>query len=274
MKITSKKEKAIQTVQKEFPFKGYIQSTEAHLGIAKTILRWLRPGAKILDFGAGPADKTAVLSLLGFKCTACDNLQDDWHKIEGNREKIFAFSQKFGIRYEMIKDRELPFKKGEFDMVMLHDVLEHLHNSPRDLLNDLLEFVKPEGYLFITVPNAVNLRKRIAVIFGRTNLPNFESYYWYPGFWRGHIREYVKDDLAKLAKFLNLDILELRSCHHMLGTKPAFTRFVFVVLTFFFRGWRDSWLLVARKKPNWKPKKSLSKDELNRILGRFTTYQY
>jgi hypothetical protein len=33
----------------------------------------------------------------------------------------------------------LPFDKCSFDMIMLHDVLEHLHDSPRDLLNDLFE---------------------------------------------------------------------------------------------------------------------------------------
>ena len=58
-------------------------------------------------------------------------------------------------------------------MVMSHDVLEHLHHSPRDLLNDLCELIKPNALLFITVPNAVNIRKRIDVLRGKTNLPDY-----------------------------------------------------------------------------------------------------
>jgi hypothetical protein len=41
------------------------------------------------------------------------------------------------------------------------------------------------------------------------NLPPFDQYYWYPGPWRGHIREYVKSDLAMLSDYLDLEVLEL-----------------------------------------------------------------
>ena len=211
---------------------------------------------------------------MGLSVQLCDDLLDDWHMIGNNREKILTFAQKINIPYKITKDNKFSFKKFEFDMVMMHDVLEHLHNSPCSLLNDLLECVKPEGYLFLTVPNAVNLRKRISVLFEKTNLPAFDSYYWYPGIWRGHIREYVKSDLIELSSYLNMEILELRSCHHMLRVLPVFTRQFFFFLTYIFPGFRDSWLLVAKKKPNWKPKKYLSRNELDQILHRFTTYRY
>lgn len=265
---------ALQIIQREFPFQGYIQSKETYLDITNTVLRWLKPGAKILDFGAGPCDKTAIISLIGFKCTACDDLLDDWHTTGNNKEKILAFAQKMGITYKIIKDNNFLFKKCEFDMVMMHDVLEHLHNSPCSLLNDLLVCVKPEGYLFVTVPNAVNLRKRISVLFGKTNLPAFESYYWYPGIWRGHIREYVRDDLVKLSNYLNMEILELHSCHHMIRKLPVLARHFFSFLTLIFPGFRDTWLIVAKKRPNWRPKKYLPRNELSQILSRFTSYRY
>lgn len=255
-------EKAIQLIRKEFPFAEHMNPGQGvYRNIVKTVLRYLKPGDKILDFGAGPCDKTAVMSLLGFKCVAFDDLQDDWHKIEGNRKKIFAFAKKFNICYKTMEGNEFTFKKGEFDMIVVNDVLEHLHDSPRDLINDLLQFVRPEGYLFVTVPNAVNLRKRIAVFFGKTNLPSFENYYWYPGKWRGHVREYVKDDLERLSEYLNLEVLELRSCHHMISKLPSFARPIFILLTSIFPGWRDSWLLVAKKKLEWKSRKSIHKVE-------------
>ena len=72
----------------------------------------------------------------------------------------------------------MPFSHELFDMVMMHDVLEHIHDTPRELLNDLLELLKPQGLLFVTVPNQVNIKKRIKVVMGRTNLTAFETFYW------------------------------------------------------------------------------------------------
>jgi len=261
---------AIERSAKEFPFDGYINPTlameGAHSNIANTVLRYLQPGSKILDVGCGPCDKTAVLQYLGFVCSTYDDLQDAWHRLPGNREKILSFAQKCGIDFRQSSGGKPPFKKNSFDMVMLHDILEHLHDSPRDMLNDLLELVKPEGLLFITVPNAVNIRKRIDVLCGRTNLPPFDQYYWYPGPWRGHIREYVKSDLAMLSDYLDLEVLELRSCDHMLAKLPHSIRPAYRFITSIFSGWKDSWLLVARKSKDWSAKKELPQNELNQIV--------
>lgn len=239
----------------------------AYLNIAKTVLRYLQPGDRILDFGSGPCDKTAVIQTLGFKCSAYDDLQEIWHKAGRNRDKIIAFAKEFGIDFKIAIDDRFPFEENSFDMLMMHDVLEHLHDSPRDLLNDLLMLVKPEGYFFATVPNAVSTRKRIYVLFGKTNLPPFRHYYWYPGPWRGHIREYTKDDLAELSEYLNLDIVELRSCHHMLSKLPTVVLPVYLAVTSVFTGWKDSWLLVAKKRTGWVPRKPLPQNELVKILS-------
>lgn len=269
-------EEAIRLVRQNCPFEGYMDPAKrAYRDIARTVLKYLEPPARILDFGAGTCDKTAILSALGFECSACDDFGDHWYMLPGNREKILTFAHNFNVRYCVIDDEtNFPFEKGEFDMLMMHEVLEHLHDSPRDLVNDLLEFVKPEGYFFVTVPNAVNLMKRARVVFGRTNLPSFQYYYWYPNPWRGHVREYVRDDVVKLTEYLNLDCTELRSCHHLVHGAPVFLRPVWVALTNIFTGGRDSWLLVAKKKPDWAPKKSLPQEELYAILDRYTSHKY
>lgn len=267
---------AIQRTIDEFPFKGFMVPEKtvkgAYSNTARTALRYLKPGSKILDFGCGACDKTGILQLLGFQCSACDDLQDDWHKIPGNREQIISFANKYGIDFRMPDAGKLPFAKNSFDMIMLLDVIEHLHDSPRDLLNDVLELARPDGLLFITVPNAVNIRKRLDVLRGKTNLPGFAGYYWYPGAWRGHVREYVRDDLVELAEYLNLEVLELRACDHMLLKVPAFIRPVYLFLTSIFQGWKDSWMLVAKKRPGWSAKKTLPPKELAAILGKNSFY--
>jgi len=270
-------EQAMQHVVKRFPFDGYVAEgktrNSAYSTIASTVLRHLRPGSKILDFGCGPCDKTAVLQFLGYQCSGYDDLQDDWHKLPGNLQKILAFAQEAGIDLRLAQG-DMPFQKHSFDMVMLHDVIEHLHDSPRGLLNSLLELVKPEGLLFVTVPNAVNIRKRIDVLFGKTNLPCFDDYYWYPGSWRGHVREYVRDDLRKLAEYLKLEVLELSGCDHMLQKLPNRLQPAYLMITNTFTGWKDSWLLVAKKTKGWIPVDELPEEKLAAILGKSTPYKY
>jgi SAM-dependent methyltransferase len=241
---------AINKLNNEFPFKGYIlpEFSRIYTDIAATCQKFLQPGSKILDFGSGPCDKTAVLQSLGYDCHACDDLGDDWHKQDGNDRKIIAFAEKCGIKFTRTGSGPLPYEKNYFDMVMLHHVIEHLHDSPRGLLNDLLELVKPGGLLMITVPNATNIRKRIDVAIGKTNYPDFSGYYSYPGQWRGHIREYARGDLKLLAGFLGLEQLELRGCDNMLQQVPLSLRICYLTVTKLFDGWKDSWLLLARKE--------------------------
>ena len=250
-------EAAIDRMLAEFPFGDYVAAGKSARGtyrnIAGTALRHLAPGARILDAGCGPCDKTAVLQHLGFRCAAYDDLQDAWHGDPGAREQILAWTERCGIDFRVADAGSPPFAAGSFDMIMLHDVLEHLHDSPRSLLTDLLALARPGGLLFVTVPNAANIRKRIALLRGGTNLPPFADYYWYPGPWRGHVREYVRADLLQLAAYLDLEILELRSCDHMLRRVPRAARSAYLLLSSVFRGWKDTWLLVAKKRPDWKP---------------------
>ena len=261
-------EEAISRIRSEFPFPGYTQPhTDAYRNIGQTLRRYLPPGASILDFGSGPCDKSALACMLGFQVAACDDLSDDWHKAEGHREKIRAFAAGTQVDFRLLEGTSLPFAAGSFDMVMLHDVLEHLHDSPRELLNDLLEMTKDDGLLFITVPSAVNIRKRLDVLRGRTNLPYFDGYYWYPGPWRGHIREYTKGDLQKLCQFLDLDILELRGCDHMVYKLSPLVKKLYLMCMAPFPELKDSWTLVARKRPKWRPRKSLPEEELKKIFG-------
>ena len=64
-----------------------------------------------------------------------------------------------------------------------------------------MRVLKPDGTLLIEVPNAANARKRLALLFGRTNYLPYCLFY-YSSDYRGHIREYVSDDLNQLAQNL------------------------------------------------------------------------
>jgi SAM-dependent methyltransferase len=250
-------ENAWARIKEYFPFKDYIRESRksGYFQMVRKVVKWSNRDAKVLDFGAGPCDKTGLFSLIGMEVTAFDTLEDKWHKLNNNREKIIQFANRIGIDYYLADGGGgFTFPDKQYDIIMLHNVIEHLHSSPRSILNKLLPYLKPRGILSITVPNAANLRKRIHLLLGKTNYNRFEYFYWYPGLWQGHIREYVKNDLLLLNKFLGLKLIELTSYHLQLDALPQRARELFVGFTYFFPGCRDSWMLIARKPPDWQPR--------------------
>lgn len=261
---------AFDLVRSQFPFDGYVElNKDGILSLARTVGAHLPVGSSILDFGSGPCDKTAALQVMGYRCAAYDDLADGWHNQSDNRERIMAFVNQVGIDFRVAFPGEpLPFEPETFDLVMANDILEHLHDSPRDLLLDLIGLLVPNGLLLITVPNAVNIRKRLAVLRGKTNLPDFHDYYWYEGPWRGHVREYTRGDLVALASFLDLEVVELHGVHHMLRRLNFPARQLHVAACTIFDGWKDSWVLVARRPTNWAPRRHLEGDDRKRLMHR------
>ncbi len=257
---------AIEQVKKSFPFENYIDDNlTPYLTVGETVEKYLPSGSKVFDLGSGPCDKTAIAQVLGMHCTAVDDLMDDWHLRGDNRKKIETFAKGMGIEFS----REYtPLEEKYFDMVMLNDVLEHIHDSPRDLMNSLVAGLKEGAYLFVTVPNLANIRKRLDLMRGRTNLPRYDLYYWYKGPWRGPQREYTRGDLVSFCNNLGVDIVELTTTHHMLQNLPVRAHSAYKLATRVFPDWRDTWVLVARKPKGWQPRHELSEAEFAQIYGQ------
>lgn len=250
-------EAAVESASAVFPFAGYIsEQRDSIVNIARTVHKHVPAGGRILDFGCGPGDKTTVLAAMGYECTGCDDLSDPWHLSGDNRGTITRFLLSRGVDFRLTgADCELPagVTSKRYDLVLLCDVLEHLHSSPRRLLVSLAGLLKNEGLLLITVPNAANLRKRFSLLAGKTNLPPFDQYYFHPeAQWRGHVREYVRDDLERMAKHLCMTIVELRSCHHMLRRLPILWRLPYRAGTLLCPGVRDTWVAVFQKPSGWR----------------------
>lgn len=256
---------AFDWIQDNFPFENYIPQARmsSYFEMPDAIFKYCGTDAKILDFGAGPCDKTAMLSLRGFDVTAYDDFGDNWYKKDGNKDKILEFAKNSGINYKMPdKDGNFNFEEKSFDVLILNNIIEHLHNSPRDFINELLKFLKPGGYLIVDVPNAANFRKRIDLLLGRTNYPSFSSYYWSPNPWRGHNREYVKNDLVQLNDYLKLNMMEVSDHHYHLDKLSKFATIIFKLICKIIPGVRESWIYVGQKPEGWMPNLIPSQKEL------------
>ena len=171
---------------------------------------------------------------------------------------ILSFAESEKIKFTLIKDGRIPYyQRAYFDAVLLLDVIEHWHNSPRELLNTLIKYLKPGGYLFVGMPNSVNIRKRISVVMGKTNYCSLESFYFCGEPWRGHVREYTQTETEQLVKYQGLNIVHSFCINTMINKhnilKNNYLKLIYKILTNIFPRWRDSILVVGQKPEYWKP---------------------
>ena len=76
------------------------------------------------------------------------------------------------------------------------EVLEHLHTSPRHVLDFLRTIVAPGGVLILQTPNAVAFHKRLYMLCGRNPFELFREDLCRPG----HYREYTLAELGSYAR--------------------------------------------------------------------------
>lgn len=92
-----------------------------------------------------------------------------------------------------------------YDLIICAEVMEHLYSSPVILLQNFYNSLKSNGVLMIQTPNAVALKNRIKLLFGknpydipRENVKN-----------PGHFREYTVKELADIAQKAGFELQEI-----------------------------------------------------------------
>lgn len=250
----------VDRVAGEFPFPGYVSAGVRH-GLAHIIPEIARhcEGAapELLDIGSGPMDKTAVFQGLGFRCFAVDDLSDPWHLRGDNRQRIEKFARRQGIVFHRQSDGDysIPFEMDRFDVATIFDVIEHLHESPRSILNAAGVHLRTGGLLAVTMPNAVNLRKRVSVLRGSSNYPPVDQFFLSCGGWRGHVREYTLPETVYLCEAAGFEVLsattyEGNAYDKLSGLRlAAYLQISKLVPTF-----RSGLCVVARKPVGWWPR--------------------
>jgi len=250
--------RAVDEVAAAFPFPGYISEgvRQGLTHIVPTVASLLPgPGRRLLDIGSGPMDKTAVWSRLGFDCHAADDLSDPWHRRGDNLARIRGFAERMGIRFHLQEgDYAIPFPREGFDLVTIFDVIEHLHESPRGILNAAGEHLRTGGLLAVTMPNSVNLRKRIDVLRGRTNYPPADQFFLsFPG-WRGHVREYTLRETEYICRAAGFEVVSATTWEgNAFDQLRGLPLRVFLALGGMVPTLRSALLVVARKPEGWVP---------------------
>ena len=253
--------RAFLEMRKEFPFSGYVNNKlDKYIHIVSRIMKECSlPGSKILSIGSGPCDLEAILSKLGYKITAIDDLNDHWHLIGKNRERIKDFAKRMNIELITQSAGSPQLKENYFDVVLLIDIIEHLHRSPRELLNYSISLLKPNGLLLIETPNAVTLVNRLKVLFGKTNQVSADFIYWNIGEYRSHIREYTRSELEKILLYHSLTAVNSTMINIMIDSSGSGTFFKkIIVKTYkqvsgYIPNFRDTILICGKKPKEWRP---------------------
>jgi len=149
----------------------------------------------VVDLGSGLTPFPAILRHLGLKVHVVSMF--DWLRdgaVESYTQElvdsILGYFDKIGIVVHQfdVTDKKYNFDDNAFDAVTCFHVIEHFHNTPKSTFSESYRILKADGVFVSAVPNAVNLRKRLSVISGRTNHYNFDEYY-NSEFYYGHVRE-------------------------------------------------------------------------------------
>ncbi|MBU0634253.1 MAG: methyltransferase domain-containing protein [Candidatus Omnitrophica bacterium] len=132
----------------------YVQEERCRRITARTILRKLKrfiPGnATILDVGCSTGFLLDEARKIGWKA----------YGVEVAQWAVKYARQKFGLDVCNKSLEEANFKRDFFDVVILQDVIEHLPDPKRTLL-EIRRILKPTGILYVNTPDIDSLASRI-----------------------------------------------------------------------------------------------------------------
>lgn len=145
----------LERIYKQYYSKNNINQAETNMvsnlvalrNQVKFIKKIIKPGCKILDFGAGTGDLVMLLIEEGFRVDGCELSRNA-------REEAF---EKYGLKFHAdLKNIEYEY----YDLIISVEVIEHLTNPHFDI-NNLTGLLKKEGLMYFTTPNRNGLVSRI-----------------------------------------------------------------------------------------------------------------
>jgi SAM-dependent methyltransferase len=248
-------DQAIEEILANYPYPAIIKETGATIrSLAESLVKLTPDRGRLLDIGCGGLDKTIVFQNLGYSCFGCDDFQDPWYLSNENFDPVLEFARESGVDVHKLTDGyEIPWESGSFDVVTMTNVIEHLHESPRDILNLAGRLLKPGGLLLVAMPNSVNLRKRISVMRGRSNYTPVRGFFENDGVWRGHVREFTLQETCQIVEWNGFQVIHKKTFHGMLGNRlrNPVARMLFKGISYVRPDFRDGVMVGARKPPDW-----------------------
>jgi len=141
-------------------YKGYIDhdsdakeepAAAAYKLYLNAFSKFCTTAGKMLDYGCGAGRFMDASIKAGWDVSGYDVDCDGTHRVEEKTGvKVWC-----GDPMEMVRNCN-----GKFDVVSMHQVLEHIKN-PSEVMDNIVSMIKPDGYLMISVPNICSLSSRL-----------------------------------------------------------------------------------------------------------------
>jgi SAM-dependent methyltransferase len=166
-------------------------------------------GLRVLDVGCGAGVLDLALAKLGAQVTGLDRFEEyapGANNQMGVESEIVARLRTHGVQVVRrdIATEGLPDRSEEYDLILFLAVIEHLHESPRALLERMHELLTPGGMVAITTPNHAWIRTRLRLARGRSANHPLDEWWRTPFF--GHVREYTLSELRSMLEWTGYDV--------------------------------------------------------------------
>ena len=157
-------------------------------------------GRRILDVGCG----------LGMYVRAFRRFSDQVYGVDIDPEKVAQAGRE--LPYLQVATAEaLPFPADFFDVVLSHEVLEHVDDD-RAAVQEAVRVLRPGGRLVVFVPNRLYPFETHGVFWrGEYHFGNIPLVNWLPDRWRNrlapHVRAYTRRGLRRLLAGLPVRVI-------------------------------------------------------------------
>lgn len=168
-------------------------------------------GKKVLDVGCG----------VGMFMHQFKKLGAEVYGIDVDKDKVKIAKKRFNNVYEAPAEK-LPFRKDSFDIVWLHEVIEHVEDDEKTI-SEAFRVLKPGGKLVIFAPNRLwpfethGIFKNDKYHFGNIPLVTYLPSNIYKKL-TPHVRNYYKKDLFRILKGASFKVIKYQ------GVFPGFDK--------------------------------------------------
>lgn len=149
----------------------------------------------------------------------------------------------------------LPFESGSVDAVIFTEIFEHLYINPLGALEEIYRVLEPGGFLYLTTPNAIGVRRLARTLMRGTMaddvLPVLQSIKRRQMI--GHFREYTPREITRLLEHVGFWPVETSTVNPY--RKHDLEGLFFRMISTPFRNGREVIVSIARK-PDQQPSAS------------------